>query len=90
MAKYNKIVKDNPKLEMVQISLDQNRGAAEGWAVKDKLPWFTILPADVKSSGLYDYKSTQYVPEYVLVAADGKVVKVKESKVFDEAAKRTK
>jgi hypothetical protein len=72
VEKYKAIVAENPKVVMIQLSLDRNKEAAEGWAVKDKLPWYTVLPSEYRSGGFAKYKSTRYVPEYGLFSADGK------------------
>ena len=69
MEKYNKMIAPNDKIEMIQVSLDQNRKAAESWAVADKLPWYTVLPEDQES--FREYKKTGFVPEYALYKADG-------------------
>lgn len=74
MEKYNKHIAENPNVEFVHVSLDRDDDAAEGWAAKDEFPWLTILPDDVEKSGLRDYKKTKYVPEYVLLNGEGKIV----------------
>ncbi len=71
MKQYNEIVANNPKVEMIHVSLDQNKSAAEGWAVGDQFPWYTVLPSEVQSSGFDRFKSTRYVPEYALLTANG-------------------
>jgi len=71
VEKYKKTVEGNPKVEMIHVSLDQSESAAEDWAVKEKFPWYTVVPDDVEKSGLREYKSTNFVPEYALLNANG-------------------
>lgn len=59
---------------MIHVSLDSDEKSAEKWAASAKLPWFTILPKNVKKSKLNDYKKTQFVPEYNLIDKDGKIL----------------
>ena len=88
MEKYKTIVADNAKVEMIQLSLDRDKQSAEGWAVKDKLPWYTVLPSEYRSGGFAKYKSTRFVPEYGLFSADGKRLG-SGREVFDQVKKLT-
>ena len=74
VEKYNSQIADTPNVEFVHVSLDQNDDAAEGWAEKEKFPWLTILPDDAEKSGLKEYKTTNSVPEYHLVDAEGNTI----------------
>ena len=75
MEKYNKYVADSSNIEFVHISLDSDKDAAEEWAAKEKFPWLTVLPKNVKRSGLREaYKTTNSVPEYHLVDSNGKTI----------------
>ncbi len=56
---------------MIHVSLDQSESAAEDWAVKEQFPWYTVVPDDVQRSGLREYKTTNFVPEYALLNANG-------------------
>ena len=89
MEKYNKTVEGNEKVEMIHVSLDQSEDAAEKWAAKEGFPWYTVLPGDVKRSGLREYKETRFVPEYALLSADGERIG-SGSNVFDQVKKLTK
>jgi Thioredoxin-like len=83
VKKYNSVVDGNPKVEMIHVSLDRDESAAEDWAVKEKFPWYTVLPDDVSSSGLREYKTTNFVPEYALLNANGERLG-SGSEVFDQ------
>lgn len=74
MEKYNKHIADVPNVEFVHVSLDRGDDAAEEWAAKEKFPWLTILPDKVEKSSMRDYKTTNAVPEYHLVDANGETV----------------
>lgn len=74
---------------MIHVSLDRSEDAAEDWAVKEKFPWYTVVPDKVKRSGLMEYKLTNAVPEYALLSADGERLG-SGSRVFDEVKKLTK
>jgi len=71
---------------MVHISLDSDKDSAQNWAKKESFPWLTILPERVKKSGLREYKSTKYVPEYHLVDAEGKTIANGQAQVFAKIA----
>jgi hypothetical protein len=75
VEKFKKTVAENSKVEMVHISLDRSKGAAEGWASRAKLPWLTLLPDDVKKTELMEmFGSIRGVPTYFLVKADGEKI----------------
>ena len=74
MEKFKEVVAKNEKLEMIHISLDHKKEAAQKWAASEKFPWYTILFEDVESSGLWGFNQTGGVPEYVLVSASGEKV----------------
>ena len=74
MEKYKKHIADAENVEFVHVSLDSDDDPAEEWAAKESFPWLTILPDDVKKSGLKDYKTTKSVPEYHLVDSEGKTI----------------
>ncbi|MEM9079094.1 MAG: hypothetical protein AAGC74_00190 [Verrucomicrobiota bacterium] len=71
MEKYNSEIADNPKVEMIHVSLDRQIDAAEQWAAKESMPWPTILPDKVQRSTMRDYKTNDFVPEYHLVDGEG-------------------
>lgn len=89
MAKYNKTIADNSKVAMVHVSLEREEGKAEVWAAKEGFPWLTILPGDVKGSGMRDYKETNFVPEYALVDKNGKRIASGGDEVFKKAVELT-
>ncbi len=60
---------------MIHVSLDSGNEAAERWGIKEKFPWLTVLPEDVKKTGFKKaYKTTNSVPEYHLVNSAGETV----------------
>ena len=58
---------------MIHVSRDFKDASAEKWAAKEKFPWLTILPDDVKRSGMAKYTNNT-VPHYALVNAAGEKV----------------
>jgi len=85
VEQYNETIAENPKVEMVHVSLDRSESSAVGWAKKEKFPWLTILPDDVKTkSGVIKFKQGSGVPSYVLLKADGEVISTG-SGVFEKA-----
>ena len=74
METYNKVIADNSKVTMIQVSLDRDDESAEKWAAKEGFQWYTILPKDADRSGLKKFHTTGSVPCYVLLDKDGKVV----------------
>ena len=75
MEKYNKHIAEASNVEFVHVSLDRGDDAAVTWGAKESFPWLTVLPDDVKASGLRDaYKTTNSVPEYHLVDGEGNTI----------------
>lgn len=74
MEKYNDTIAGNAEIEMIHISLDSDEDSAEEWAAKEGFPWPTVMPDKVERSGLRTYKTTNGVPEYHLVDAEGNTV----------------
>jgi hypothetical protein len=89
VEKYNKTIAGNSKVAMVHVSLERQEGLAEVWAAKEGFPWLTILPKNVKSSGLMDYKKTGFVPEYALIDKNGKQLASGGGEVFQKAVELT-
>lgn len=56
---------------MIHVSMDRSQRHALAWASESCLPWFTVLPENVEASGLNEFKSTEYVPEYAVIDAAG-------------------
>ncbi len=67
---------------MIHVSADDNESAASRWAADGAFPWLTVLPRDVRASGLEQFGSG-FVPDYVLVSADGEKVAEGPVGVFD-------
>ncbi len=86
MSKYHSAIAGNDKVEMVHISSDDNAQAASKWAAAEKFPWLTILPEEARSSELHQFGSG-FVPDYVLVSAEGEKIATGKDKVFEEAKK---
>lgn len=74
MEKYNEHIANTSNIEMIHVSLDSDEDAAESWAAKEGFPWLTVLPDKKERSGLDVYKTTNGVPEYHLVDAEGNTV----------------
>jgi hypothetical protein len=87
VEKYNKYVADNPKVAMIFMSKDDTRKTAEKWAAKAGMPWFIMIPQDVKKSKLNKYY-TGGVPEWVLLDKNDKVV-ANGPGIFERSAKLT-
>jgi len=68
---YKEKVENNPHVEWIHVSEDRNERDALAWAKKANMPWLTVLPKT--KTGLSKYES-DFVPHYVLVSADGKVL----------------
>jgi hypothetical protein len=89
VEKYNKTIAGNSKVAMIHVSLEREEGLAEVWAAKEGFPWMTILPGDVKKSGMRDYKKTNFVPEYALIDKNGKQIASGGGVVFEKAVELT-
>ena len=85
MKQYNDQVADNPNVEMIHVSLDNDEKAAESWAAKEGFPWPTVMRAKVERSGLDAYMP-QGIPNYKLIDKDGKVVAEGKGAVFAKIA----
>jgi len=90
IEKYKELIADNPQVEMIHVSRDEGEGSAENWAEKAGFPWLTVLPKNVKRSGLLDYKTESYVPFYALVNAQGEPLASGQNEVFAKIAELTK
>ncbi len=83
---YQRYVASNPRVEMVHISLDKDNLAASRWASSSRFPWLTVLPENVKASGLERYRNGKFVPDYTLLSYDGKKLGSGQG-VFQQAGK---
>lgn len=88
MEKYHDTVAENPKVEMIHISLDRSEDAAEQWAAMEKFPWYTVMMRDLQRAGFDEYKTTNAVPEYALLSAEGERLG-SGSQVFSKVAELT-
>lgn len=88
MESYNKNIAGNEKVELVQVSFDDSEADALKWAKKEKFPWPTVLKDKREATGLEEL-SGGFVPEYLLLSKDGKVLAKGKEEAFAEAAKLT-
>ena len=89
MKQYQAEIANNPAVEMIHASLDQDKKAAEAWAAKEGFPWPTVMMDNLKKSGFEDYMP-RGVPNYKLLSKDGKIVAEGKGEVFAKAAELTK
>lgn len=88
MGTYNEKIATNPKVELIHVSADTDKKDAEEWAKKEKFPWPTVLPDDVKRSGLDKYAGSG-VPHYVLIDKDGKQIAEGQGEVLGKVQELT-
>ena len=86
MEKYKESIANNPKVEFIHVSVDQEDDAAEEWAAKEGFPWLSVLPKDVERSDLLQFQKVRSVPHYTMVDASGKEVANGSSAVFAKVA----
>lgn len=84
MKKYNEEIANNEKVEFIHFSLDRADAAALKWAKKESFPWAHVLPKQHTKSGLKKYAKS-FVPYYVLLSKDGKVVAEGKQATFQKA-----
>ena len=89
MKQYQAEIANNPGVEMIHVSLDRDKKAAETWAAKEGFPWPTVMMDNLKKSGFEDYMP-RGVPNYKLLSKDGKIVAEGKGEVFAKAAELTK
>jgi thioredoxin-related protein len=68
---YNKEIAENPKVEMIHLSLDQDEDAAEAWAKKENMPWPTLVGDDKGKDTLTEKYGVRAIPSYILVDRSG-------------------
>ena len=85
MEKHNKLIAPNAKVAMIHMSLDDDLAEATALASKEGFPWLTVFQDDAEASGLKDYGSG-FVPDYVLIDKEGKVVTKGKEEVFTKIA----
>ena len=68
---YKKYHKDSSDFEILAISIDDDREAAEAYAAKAKLPFPVLLDPDSKAADLY---SVDGIPTVFIVDTQGKII----------------
>lgn len=72
MESYNKVVKENPDVEVIMCNLDQNLEAAQKWAAANNMPWPVLLRKDLTE--MAKKVSPRGIPTMILMDKDGKVI----------------
>jgi hypothetical protein len=72
---------------LIQVSMDNDRKAAAGWAKEAKFPWLTIMMTDRDGRRAPDHDFTQVfsprgIPSYILISADGEKIAEGKNAVF--------
>ncbi len=83
MESFNNKIADNDKVEFVHFSLDRSPEAALAWAKKENFPWPHVLADKHVESGLQKY-AKRFVPYYMLIDKDGKILAEGSQAVFDK------
>lgn len=83
MKSFNKKIANNDKVEFIHFSLDRTTDAALEWAKKEKFPWAHVLADKHVKSGLQQY-AKRFVPYYMLIDKDGKILAEGSQAVFDK------
>ena len=73
MESYNKKIATNDKVDFIHYSLDRTKEAAAKWAKKENFPWAHVLADKHTASGLKKY-AKNFVPYYMLIDKDGKIL----------------
>jgi hypothetical protein len=87
VARYNKEIADNKKVEFIHVSLDRDENAALAWAKKENFPWHHVLRDQIGKTGLAKYHTSGSVPFYCLIDKSGKLIAKGSSASFSEAKK---
>lgn len=69
---YNKVVKDNPDVEVIMCNMDQNMEAARKWAAENNMPWPILLKEDLTE--MAKKVAPRGIPTMVLMDKDGKAL----------------
>ena len=69
---YNRVVKDNPDVEVIMCNLDQNLDAAQKWAAANNMPWPILLKEDLTE--LAKKVAPRGITTMILVDKDGKPI----------------
>ena len=83
---YNEKIAGNEQVELIHFSYDESDADALKWAKKEKLPWPTVLKDKQEATDLEKFAG-DFVPEYLLISKDGKVVAKGKDECFAEIAK---
>ena len=86
MESYHEKIAGNDQVELIHFSYDESEADALKWAKKEKLPWPTVLPDKQEATDLERFAG-DYVPEYILIDKDGKVIANGKDECFAEIAK---
>lgn len=86
MKSYTKEIAPRENVEFILFSKDRSDAAALSWAKKEKFPWAHILPKQHQASGLKKYAKS-YVPYYMLIDKEGKILAEGQSAVFAKVKK---
>jgi hypothetical protein len=78
---YNAEIATKESVEFIHFSLDRTPKAALAWAKKENFPWAHILPDQHSDSGLKKY-AKNYVPYYMLIDKEGKILAEGKQAVF--------
>ncbi|MGJ8697484.1 MAG: hypothetical protein ACSHYF_14295 [Verrucomicrobiaceae bacterium] len=72
MSDYHELILNNPDVELIHLSADQSKKAAEDWAKKENFPWPTVLSTSLSES--LEARVGQTLPGYFLYSADGELL----------------
>ncbi|MEM7699814.1 MAG: hypothetical protein AAF236_15575 [Verrucomicrobiota bacterium] len=89
MERYKQELEGNTKVAFIHVSHDRSDDAAQTWAESEGFPWLTILPDDAERSGLFEYKTRNAVPHYLLVDAAGEMLANSSAAAFSKIAELT-
>ena len=87
---YNKEIAENPKAELIHLSRDRSEDDAKEWAIKESMPWPTLMSDDQDVKTLitpYFPDGSMGVPTYILVDRTGKELARGKSAAFDQIKK---
>ena len=73
VKEYEKISK-NPDLELILVSDDHNKSAAEKWAKETQISFPTVLPGKGVDIKVLKLRTNKGIPSLMIVDAEGKVV----------------
>jgi hypothetical protein len=82
---YKKHLAGNSKVLMIHVSYDEEIEDALKWAKKEQFPWLTVPYEHLEATGLEEF-SGEFVPEYLLLAPDGKQLAAGKEDCFKKIA----